>query len=679
MTFGFGVFVAVVDVVRIAYLQQAFQNRIESVQTDSHNGTPDSRNNSDFSWYGSISYTWSAIEVHVGMMVACVPALKPLASRFLPNMLRDANDSEDFTRKGSNEPSQNMSELQAAQRIPSATDPPLRSRVVEEAEQGRDEGPMGLMDFLTTPDTKELPEALRTQTAMTNTSRHTPPQAPTFFDFVSMQRKKSMVHMTTRESIFPITMVTVLFFIWGFAYGLLDSLNSQFQAVAHMTSGQTIGIHSAYFGGYFVACCTFGRLVLKHWGFKACYIVGLAIYACGTLIFWPAAVLTSFPAFLVSNFIVGMGLSTLEISANPFISLCGPQEYMEIRLNLSQAVQAIGSVVAPLLATKALFKNANKAGNLTDVQWAYLGISLCTVLLAVAYYYVPLPEATDAELEDHAERADGANEAQMRIPLLPASRSCINVTLLTLGLGVFSQFCYVGGQEAISTSFSPFLAEVYPSLDPVNFQAVGHTVFAFSRFLAAFMNLWIKPRYLLLFFYVGAIVFSALCMAHLSGQASFAMVTMVYFFEGPIFSLIFAMSLRGLGRHTKDGSAALTASIAGGAVFPPIMHAVATGRTERYAWCTVVAVFAGGSLLGVWANASARVRKILDPVKIRTPSLPPFEGDLDERSEDHGTMTTEGSKASRVWGSFKKRARRKSDEKRSCVEEIPSAVHKETT
>ncbi|KAK5139422.1 hypothetical protein LTR04_003589, partial [Oleoguttula sp. CCFEE 6159] len=354
ITFGFGVFVAVVDVVRIAYLQQASMTRLQEIQNDYSTATQ-SRNSeaSDFSWYASLSFMWSAIEVNVGIMCACVPALKPLVSRFMPHLLRD---SVDATEKSMSLDNSQTLEMAAAQRIPSIPDPPKRpTRYIGHD----DDGPMGIMDFLTTPETTELPmQPLgRSQTAMTDTTRHTRAGTPTFFDFVNMKRKKSMVQMTNKKSYFPLAMVTILFFLWGFAYGLLDVLNSQFQVIARMSTGQSVAIHSAYFGGYIVAPLTFGRLALKNWGFKACYIIGLCIYACGTLIFWPSAVLTSFPAFLVSNFIVGAGLSTLEIAANPFIALCGPAEYSEIRLNLSQGVQAIGSIVSPLLARKVLFRN----------------------------------------------------------------------------------------------------------------------------------------------------------------------------------------------------------------------------------------------------------------------------------------------------------------------------------
>jgi len=110
--------------------------------------------------------------------------------------------------------------------------------------------------------------------------------------------------------------------------------------------------------------------------------------------FWPSAVLTSFSAFLISNFIVGLGLSTLEIAANPFIALCGPPEYSELRINVAQGIQAVGSVISPILARRVLFKQILNASSLVDVQWTYLGIALFDIILAVVFYYLPLPEAS---------------------------------------------------------------------------------------------------------------------------------------------------------------------------------------------------------------------------------------------------------------------------------------------
>jgi fucose permease len=262
-----------------------------------------------------------------------------------------------------------------------------------------------------------------------------------------------MVKMSTKEAIGPLAFVTILFFLWGFAYGLLDVLNAQFQLLVGRGSGRRIGLHGAYFGAYFVSPLTFGRVVFRKWGFKATFITGLCIYACGTLVFWPSAVLASFPAFLISNFIVGLGVATLEIAGNPFIALCGPPQYAEFRLNISQAVQAIGTVTSPILARKVLFKGAQDASSLIEIQWTYLGIALFDIVLAVIFYYVPLPEASEEDLEAIAEK---------RACVYRGKVGGVPIVYTTLVLGVFSQFCYVGGQEAVSRAFQQYVEELKP-------------------------------------------------------------------------------------------------------------------------------------------------------------------------------------------------------------------------
>ena len=632
ITFSFGAFVAAVDVVRIVYLQSAARTRLREIVTPgSHVGQESQQ--TDFSWYAAFSFMWSAIEVNIGIMCACVPGLKPLVSRLAPRLLRDASDP--ISRENSFSDPKEAKKMQDAQRIPSVEDEEVQRRDFsgpQSPKEEEEEGPqlsfldflnerapqkqsatagadeMGMMDFLTTPETAEtagFPPAERTQTALTNTSRHTAAAEPTFFDFVNMKRTKGLPYVSTRESVFPIAVVTVVFFIWGFEYGLLDVLNSQFQRVAGMSAGQGTGIHSAYFAGYLFGPPTVGQLVLKRWGFKACFTVGLSIFACGTLIFWPAAVLTSFPAFVITNFIVAFGLSILEVAANPFIALCGPAEYSEIRLNLSQGIQAIGSIVAPLIADKAFFRKFLHTPSLVDTQWAYLGISLFTFLLAVGYYYVSLPEATDDELEEAAQRSDDAHKAKL---------GSVGVVWITLALGVFSQWCYVGAQESNGTNFGSYLKAVAPNLNQANYSAIAHTAFAASRFLAAGLGFVLKPRYLLAIFYAGTIIFSALAMSYRGGTGT-ALIMMVFFFEGPLFALIFAQSLRGMGRDTKFASVLITSAVSGGAIFAPISNAIATNqRRPVYATVVALAVFAFGTVFPIYLNAVPKARLQCDPI-----------------------------------------------------------------
>ena len=447
LTFSFGAFATAVDVVRISYLQSAFEIRLLEVGKQDATTSRMSEQD-DFAWYASLSFMWSAIEVHTGIICACVPALKPLAARIIPSILRDTSDPNDKSQidYGESFPPQLKTSPNIAGRL-SRSSPlgPLPCAL-----QGNEED-MDMMDFLTTPETSRSTKNL--QTRVTNTPSRSETPSTAYLDFYNMKEKKPMTKLSNKESLVPLALVTILFFMWGFAYGLLNVLNSQFQVVAGTTSGQGLGLHAAYYGAYFVGPLTVGRFVFLRWGFRATFITGLCIYGAGTLVFWPSGVLTSFPAFLVSNFLVGFGVSILEVAANPFVALCGPSKYAETRLNLSQGVQAVGTVVAPLLAQKVLFKNVLNAPSLVDVQWAYLGIALFDVILAVAFYYMPIPEASDKDFEEMAGNRHSIN-----------SRKLFNVPVVytTLCLGVFSMWCYVGAQEAVAGGFENYIDAVSP-------------------------------------------------------------------------------------------------------------------------------------------------------------------------------------------------------------------------
>lgn len=666
ITFGFGIFVAIVDVVRIAYLQDAQRATLVAAQSNREESGTNQRNSTDFSWYASLSFLWSLVEINVGIMCGCVPAMKPLVRRFLPSWVIDHTTSRGNSDTHASDEARFHPDIVEGSRRRSDQETPPDSPMspttkpvpVVPALRGNDE-PMGMMDFLTSPETNEFPHMGRTSTAVTMapTTRSTRRGSMTFFDFVDTGRKKNLTLRSNRESVYPVLMVTILFFVWGFAYGFLDVLNSRFQEIANMSDWQTVGQHSAYYVGYIVGPLTFGRIVFQVWGFKVCYMVGLVVYACGALVFWPSAVLTNFPAFLVSNFIVGAGLSTLELAANPFIALCGPPEFAEVRLNLSQGVQAVGTIVSPLLAKKVLF--TGNAASLIDVQWTYLGISFFSIALAVLYFYVPLPEATNEELETASRRMALPRDETIKIGPWP-----VRIIWISLGLAVFSQFCYVGGQESTSTSYSEYLALVKPSVNAVNHQAVGHTAFATSRFLAAFIDIWVKPRFSLMVFYLGAITFCAAAM-NTTGSTGAAMLVMIMFFEGPLFPQIFAQGLRGMGKHTKDASALLTSAIGGGAVFPPMMFAALKIHNARFAFCVTLTVYAAGALYPLWLNSLPVTRRLSDP---RRDEQTRRESEAEEKRRE-----SLGQSKPRTWSKVKKRLSIGNREK----DHMPSIEHRE--
>ncbi|KAJ6122458.1 Major facilitator superfamily domain general substrate transporter [Penicillium capsulatum] len=595
ITFSFGFFVAVVDVIRIAFLQQAAISRRVAFKTvHIQNAT-----GPDFSWYASLSFMWSVVEVNVSVICGCVPSLKPLVARLLPKLIRDTDDSSHTSPHGvAGESPVSVPPPVVGGSTPATSPGDSNASKPSQTRSGsilaqRDSEPMGILDFLGHPGTGP-----QDTEANTHTSTSYPPNL-TFFDF-------SMLKLNNKESIAPIALATLLFFLWGFAYGLLDILNVQFRQIVHLDSWHSLGLHGAYFGGYFVGPPLIGRPVLKIWGFKSTFITGLCIYACGTLIFWPSAVLTSPAAFTVSNFIVGLGLAVLETAANPFIALCGPLENSEIRLNISQGVQAVGSVLSPLLAKKVLFKGVQDVASLVDVQWTYLGIALFDVLLAVAFYYLPVPEASDEDLEELANRRQEDNMTKvLGIP----------VVWLTLALGIWSQFFYVAGQEVLSTSLGRLVLSARPNTTLGSFEilTIGHSVFAVGRFLAAFAQLFLKPRWVLMVSYVGLIVFSVLCMKT-TGSAAVVMAMMVYLFESGVFSTNFAISLRGTSRHTKTAAVLLTMAVGGGVIFPFAEYRAYLEHGAPYSFCVLVAPFAAGAIFPLYLNLVPVVKKQVDPV-----------------------------------------------------------------
>lgn len=184
---------------------------------------------------------------------------------------------------------------------------------------------------------------------------------------------------------------------------------------------------------------------------------------------------------------------------------------------------------------------------------------------------------------------------------------------------------YVGAQESISTSFDKYVHRAFqsPRTTPT-WSAIAHTCFALGRFFAAllsysFSRYNLQPRHLLLFFLLASTALSIVAM-HYHGTVPQTTLMLLYFFEGPIFSLVFANCLRGLGKWTKDGSALLTAAIAGGAAFPPVMYAIAKGSDSRgrggyqYAYYIIATALAVGIFLPLWQNVVPSARKISDPV-----------------------------------------------------------------
>lgn len=423
---------------------------------------------------------------------------------------------------------------------------------------------------------------------------------PSNADAMNQQHRKSVSNrgltgasaLTVRQSIFPIVLVTVLFFLWGFAYGLLDVLNAKFQTSLNITAAKAGGLQGAYFGAYLIGPPTYSGWIVRKFGYRWTFITGLCIYGVGALMFWPSAVKRSFAGFCGSLFIVGSGLSTLETSANPFIATCGPPRLSEFRLELSQSFQAIGSVMAPLLASRVFFTQTDP-NDLSSVQWTYLGIAAFVFCLAAVFFVSPIPEVTDADMALQAEQCSGLT-GYVDKPLRRQHK---------LFFGVAAQFCYVGAQVGVASQFIKYAVESARVSEAAGSDryAIAQGLFAIGRFAAAGAMMVAKPRWILLLFLTGVVVFIAAAMGA-RGEAGVAMLSLVLFFESCVFPTIFTLSIRGLGRHTKRGSSWIVASVSGGALFPALTGLVADRKGYHVAMCVPLVGFFVAFAFPVYLN-----------------------------------------------------------------------------
>src|ERR1700739_2580556 len=172
--------------------------------------------------------------------------------------------------------------------------------------------------------------------------------------------------LTERRYLVPFVLITSLFFLWAFGVNLNDVLIQHLKKAFRLTDLESSLIQVAFFGGYFLAALPAGWL-MERIGYKKGILTGLMICATGALLFIPAAESLLYVFFLFALFVMACGQSFLEVAANPYVTVLGPPESAERRLNLSQAFNSVGAVVTPLIGTAFILTDTKYASGETSV------------------------------------------------------------------------------------------------------------------------------------------------------------------------------------------------------------------------------------------------------------------------------------------------------------------------
>lgn len=385
----------------------------------------------------------------------------------------------------------------------------------------------------------------------------------------------------------PLVLITSLFFLWGLSYGLLDVLNKHFQEVLTIGKQRSALLQVAYFGAYFIMALPAGWLMQRK-GYKFGVLTGLAFFALGALLFYPASFTASFLHFLIALFLLACGLAILETAANPFMTVIGPPATATFRLNLAQSFNGVGSLLGPLIGGLLFFGNVPSSDGLSQVRYVYLFICAVVLLLAIVIYRTPMPEPDTAT-------------AEVGQPAAATGK-------VRFFMAVIAQFCYVAAQVGIAAFFINYTSEPVvgcSSESAAYYLSMALALFTVGRFTGSFLMRRIHPARLLALY---AFINVFLCVWIASAPASFSVYLLlaVFFFESIMFPTIFALGVQGMGDRTKLASSVLVMSIVGGAIVPYLMGAIADAASTAHAYYVPSFCFAVVAVFGIVSFSGKR-------------------------------------------------------------------------
>ncbi|HTU47776.1 MAG TPA: L-fucose:H+ symporter permease [Bryobacteraceae bacterium] len=386
---------------------------------------------------------------------------------------------------------------------------------------------------------------------------------------------------TSKSNTGAMSMVTTLFFMWGFVTCLNDILIPHLKAIFDLNYAAVMFVQFAFFSGYAVFAFPAGKIV--EWiGYKQTMVAGLLTMAVGALLFVPAASVPAFGFFLAALVIVAAGMTALQVSANPYVSVLGPPQTASSRLNLTQAFNSLGTFVAPFFGSVLILKTAPKAiseikqmsaatlhayrlEEAASVKLPYLLIAGVLIALAITIALFKLPaistEPDTTNLED------------------PNTKTAIKLWKQRhLMLGVLGIFLYVGAEVSIGSFLVNYFSQPYIGAMTEK-QAAFYVSFYWGgamigRFIGSAILQKLRTGGVL---GVVALAACSLVIISMLTFGSIAMWTMILvgLFNSVMFPSIFTLGIAGLGPRTGEGSGLLVAAIVGGAILPVVQGALA--------------------------------------------------------------------------------------------------------
>ena len=438
---------------------------------------------------------------------------------------------------------------------------------------------------------------------------------------VGASNQSSSAPLLPRTGRVAFFLVTGLFFLWAIPNNLNDVLIRQFMKSFELNRLEAGLVQSAFYLGYFLLAIP-AALVMRRFGYKTGLLTGLLLYATGTFLFYPAAMAGSYPLFLFALFVIASGLGFLETGSNPLVAQLGDPSTAVRRLNFSQAFNPLGSITEALIGTVFIFSGVEpSAGDIASMksQGLYQGFLRHETLrvltpymvlgVVVLFWAVLLFKAKFPVMEGDSSAVDAHKTGgYLRLFRYPH--------FLT---AVIAQFCYVGAQVGTWSYFIQYCQDYAHVPEKLAGYLLTATLgaFAVGRFSSSYVMKHFDPGKMLGVFAIANILLLLVGILW-TGWGGLIAVLLTSFFMSIMFPTIFALGIRDLGEHTKEGASLLVMAIIGGAVFTPLMG-LAYQFTKSMALSMIVPLicYAVVGVFAYWGTHLAPFSKALPDATLR--------------------------------------------------------------
>ncbi|KAK5025136.1 hypothetical protein LTR13_010573 [Exophiala sideris] len=445
-----------------------------------------------------------------------------------------------------------------------------------------------------------------------------------------------------RDTIVPIAIASIsLFCMWGLAYGLLDIMNYHVKVAMGIGREKAAILAAGYYAAYIPGALLIGGPLVKNCGYRVAMVAGLFGLALGDLFMSVAAQNCTLAGMVAAMFVIGLGVSTLERSANPYAVNCGPRTQATLRILIAQAWAGIGTVVAPFLANAFVFnpdtstrtplpdplrpgkclmpaedKNASCA-NLGSVIVFYRALGGCIFGLMVFIAVIFFRTTWVPEVEVPSSPPVTCGWKKWKHPLF-------SWRYARIWWGVAANFVNIGCQVTFAQFFIEHMKVNACASDnwAATCMSIAQVAFVIGRFFAAGLVTCpkiFKPRWVLACFIAGAVATTA-AGTDVTGKTAITVAVMVMFFEAPSFPMIFEGATASYEEWTPTCETLMIVSISGGALQPPLMAQLVEAVRISNAWWLTAGCFALVFTYPLATNLIPSFKRALDSSEIGPPA-----------------------------------------------------------